>query len=337
MSPTTTTATAPSSSADAATTTTTTSSSSYLTKKQRRTQTFASSSSSSRLTTSPLYAFKDNKDNEDDSTPITTTPQQQQHVVEERKPSTGRRDIFRWFRRAAVIGAGSSTGSALRRSATAATAAAATTTTTTTAINPEKQKSSSSSSTTTTTSTTPGRIVELQVANLQGNADQTGTIRIQLEPTWAPRGVERFEDLTAAHFWKDCRIFRVLPGFVCQFGINGNPATQSLWRSRNLPDDPVRVSNTRGTVVFATAGPNSRTTQLFVNTADNAFLDRQGFAPIGKVVSGMEYVDQFYAGYGEGAPAGRGPNQGFIQAKGNAYLQEQFPKLSYISNAGFVE
>jgi peptidyl-prolyl cis-trans isomerase A (cyclophilin A) len=142
--------------------------------------------------------------------------------------------------------------------------------------------------------------------------------------------------LTAAKFWNDCRFFRVLPGFVCQFGIAASPAQQSEWRSKPLPDDPVRVSNKRGTVCFATAGPNTRTTQLFISTADNAFLDRQGFSPIGKVVQGMEYVDQFYAGYGEGAPSGRGPNQNLIQLKGNVYLQE-FPQLSYISSAAFVE
>jgi len=129
------------------------------------------------------------------------------------------------------------------------------------------------------------------------------------------------------------RIFRVLPGFVAQFGINGNPEVQAKWKAQNLKDDPVKVTNKRGTVVFATAGPNTRTTQLFINLNDrNSFLDKQGFSPLGEVVSGMDVVDQFYAGYGEGAPSGKGPNQGLIQAKGNAYLEPNYPKLSYFSS-----
>lgn len=130
----------------------------------------------------------------------------------------------------------------------------------------------------------------------------------------------------------------MLPGFVAQFGINGDPNVQSQWRSSSIPDDPVKVSNTRGTVVFATAGPNTRTSQIFVNTRDqgNAFLDKQGFSPFGQVVEGMDVVDKFYAGYGEGAPAGKGPNQALIQAKGNTYL-EAYPKLSYIKSARFSD
>lgn len=125
----------------------------------------------------------------------------------------------------------------------------------------------------------------------------------------------------------------MLPGFVVQFGINGTPDVQKKWRGANMPDDPVRVSNDRGTVVFATAGPNSRTTQLFINTRSNAFLDKQGFSPIGRVIEGMDVVDLMYAGYGEGAPAGKGPNQGKIQLEGNKYLRESFPKLTYIQSA----
>jgi peptidyl-prolyl cis-trans isomerase A (cyclophilin A) len=131
----------------------------------------------------------------------------------------------------------------------------------------------------------------------------------------------------------------VLPGFVAQFGINGNPDVQAQWRSSNIPDDPVKQTNSRGTVVFATAGPNTRTTQIFINTRQqgNTFLDQQGFSPIGQVIEGMDVVDRFYAGYGEGAPSGGGPNQGLTQMKGNAYLGTSFPKLSYISKAFIVE
>lgn len=143
------------------------------------------------------------------------------------------------------------------------------------------------------------------------------------------------QKLTEIGFWDDCRIFRVIPGFICQFGINGDPSVQSTWRGQNLKDDPVKVTNARGTVVFATAGPNSRTTQIFINTREqgNAFLDNQGFSPIGKVIEGMDVVDKMYAGYGEGAPSGKGPNQAKIQREGNLYLKESFPKLSYFKKA----
>lgn len=182
-----------------------------------------------------------------------------------------------------------------------------------------------------------GKLIEFEVQNLDGIEGNTGKFVIRMRPDWAPKGVQRFEELTEKKFWDNCRIFRVLPGFVAQFGINGDPQTQGIWRSRALTDDPVKVTNARGTVVFATAGPNTRTTQIFINTRDqgNGFLDKQGFSPIGEVVSGMDVVDKFYSGYGEGAPSGKGPNQGLIQAKGNEYLEKSYPKLSYFSSATF--
>ncbi|KAL7501992.1 hypothetical protein ACHAWX_000424 [Stephanocyclus meneghinianus] len=177
-----------------------------------------------------------------------------------------------------------------------------------------------------------GKLIEFTVNNLDGNEGSTGTFVVKTHPEWAPSGVERFEALAESSFFDGCRVFRVLPGFVSQFGINGNPEVQAKWRSQNLRDDPVRVTNKRGTVVFATAGPNTRTTQLFINLSDrNSFLDKQGFSPLGEVVSGMDVVERFYSGYGEGAPAGKGPNQGLIQAKGNEYLESAYPKLSYFS------
>lgn len=132
-------------------------------------------------------------------------------------------------------------------------------------------------------------------------------------------------------------MFRVLPGFVAQWGIHGDPAVQAQWSNNALPDDPVRVTNKRGMLTMANAGPNTRTSQIFINTREdgNAFLDQQGFAPIGHVIEGMEHVDAFYAGYGEGAPEGNGPNQGLLQQKGDDYLKK-FPKLSYIAGAKFL-
>jgi peptidyl-prolyl cis-trans isomerase A (cyclophilin A) len=178
-----------------------------------------------------------------------------------------------------------------------------------------------------------GKIVEIQVSNLDGGS--AGTIKIQMKPEWAPRGVARFEELVTNGFYDDCRFFRVLPGFIAQFGINGDPNVMSKWRSSSIPDDPVKVTNSRGTVVFATAGPNTRTTQIFINTRNqgNAFLDKQGFSPFGEVLEGMDIVDKLYAGYGEGAPGGKGPNQALLQKKGNSYLTEGYPSLSYISKA----
>jgi len=118
-----------------------------------------------------------------------------------------------------------------------------------------------------------------------------------------------------------------------QFGISGNPDLSALWHEATIPDDPVKQSNTRGMVSFATAGPNTRTTQVFINFGDNSALDGQGFAPFGQVASGMNVVDSIYGGYGEGAPRGRGPDQGRIQTEGNAYLVEAYPKLDYIKKA----
>ena len=120
---------------------------------------------------------------------------------------------------------------------------------------------------------------------------------------------------------------------MVQFGINGDPAISAKWRDANIQDDPVHESNRRGTISFATAGPNTRTTQVFINFGDNSNLDGMGFSPFGKVVSGMNVVDALYAGYGEGAPQGNGPSQGRLQMEGNAYLVKDFPRMDYIKKA----
>jgi peptidyl-prolyl cis-trans isomerase A (cyclophilin A) len=124
---------------------------------------------------------------------------------------------------------------------------------------------------------------------------------------------------------------------MVQFGIHGSPQVSAKWRDANIPDDPAAgQSNKRGAITFATAGPNTRTTQLFINYADNASLDGMGFTPFGQVVDGMSVVDSLYKGYGEGAPQGRGPDQGRIQSEGNAYLKQDFPQLDYIKAARLV-
>ena len=157
-----------------------------------------------------------------------------------------------------------------------------------------------------------------------------GPFVIEVHRDWAPNGADRFYNLVKNGFFDDARFFRVISGFMVQFGINGDPAVSAPWRNATMKDDPVRQSNKRGYITFATAGPDSRTSQVFINFADNSRLDGQGFAPFGQVTSGMNIVDALHSGYGEGAPSGRGPDQGRIQREGNAYLKKDFPNLDYV-------
>ena len=164
-----------------------------------------------------------------------------------------------------------------------------------------------------------------------------GDFTIEVQRAWAPRGADRFYNLVSNGYYDDVRFFRAITGFMVQFGIHGDPKVSVVWRNAEIPDDPVKASNKRGMVTFATAGPNARTTQVFVNFGNNDNLDGMGFAPFGKVIEGMKVVDSLYAQYGEGAPSGRGPDQSRIQAEGNAYLTSQFPKLDYVKTAKIVE
>jgi peptidyl-prolyl cis-trans isomerase A (cyclophilin A) len=164
-----------------------------------------------------------------------------------------------------------------------------------------------------------------------------GDFVIEVQREWAPNGADRFYNLAKNGWFDDARFFRVIKGFMAQFGINGDPSLNSVWKDANIQDDPVKQSNTKGMVSFATRGPNTRTTQLFINFADNNRLDGMGFAPFGKVVSGMDVVDALNGEYGEGAPRGRGPDQGRIQSEGNAYLKKDFDKLDYVKTARVLE
>jgi peptidyl-prolyl cis-trans isomerase A (cyclophilin A) len=137
-------------------------------------------------------------------------------------------------------------------------------------------------------------------------------------------------------YFNNVEFFRVVPGFMCQFGIHGDPKISAAWREATIQDDPVKGSNTRGTISFATAGPNTRTTQMFINFADNTGLDGQGFAPFGKVTSGMDVVDKIDGEYGDGPPSGTGPDQGSIQMQGNDYLKKNFPHLDYIKSVTVI-
>ena len=160
-----------------------------------------------------------------------------------------------------------------------------------------------------------------------------GKFVVEVTRAWAPNGADRLYNLVKNGFFNDTRFFRVISGFMVQFGIHGDPAISAAWRMARIPDDPVKESNKRGYITFATAGPNTRTTQVFINFRDNAGLDGQGFSPFGRVTSGMDVVDKLYSGYGEGAPSGRGPDQGRVQAEGNAYLTKSFPEMDYVKTA----
>lgn len=180
----------------------------------------------------------------------------------------------------------------------------------------------------------PAGFTEQAPASFKANFDTSkGTFVIQVTRDWAPVGADRFYNLVKNGFYDDIRFFRVIDGFMAQFGIHGNPTVQAAWRTANLKDDAVKGSNKRGMVTFATAGPNTRTTQLFINFGNNTGLDRQGFAPFGEVVQGMDVVDKLYNGYGEGAPSGKGPDQNRLQKEGNAYLTKEFPRLDFIKAA----
>jgi peptidyl-prolyl cis-trans isomerase A (cyclophilin A) len=164
-----------------------------------------------------------------------------------------------------------------------------------------------------------------------------GDFVVESQREWAPLGVDRFYNLVKNGYYDGVCFFRVISGFMAQFGIHGDPKVSAAWRQERIQDDPVKQSNKRGYISYAMAGPSTRTTQLFINYADNSKLDQLGFAPIGRVVEGMDVVDRLYAGYGEGAPQGKGPNQGRLQTEGNAYLTKDFLQLDCIKKATIIE
>jgi len=154
-----------------------------------------------------------------------------------------------------------------------------------------------------------------------------GDFLVEVHKDWAPLGADRFYNLVRRGFFTNASFFRVVPGFVVQFGLSADPAVNKVWEKATIKDDPVKQSNKRGALVFATAGPNTRTTQLFINFADNVRLDGMGFAPFGEVIDGMDVVDKIYAGYGEQ------PHQDLITAQGDAYISKNFPKIDKIKLA----
>jgi peptidyl-prolyl cis-trans isomerase A (cyclophilin A) len=169
--------------------------------------------------------------------------------------------------------------------------------------------------------------VEFEVTLSKGVSDK---FVVEVYPEWAPLGAARFKEIIEGDVWNFARFFRVVSGFMVQWGIPGKPSEAAKWRDNKIKDDKVIESNKRGTITFATSGKDSRTTQVFINFVDNQNLDGMGFAPFGKVISGMDVVDKIYAGHGET------PDQGQIQSAGNTYLKKNFPKLSYIKSARIV-
>ena len=161
-----------------------------------------------------------------------------------------------------------------------------------------------------------------------------GVFVIEVTRASAPLGADRFYNLVRGGFYDGARFFRTLPKFVVQFGINPDPKVSKAWGdATKIKDDPVKESNQRGAVTFAMAGPDTRTTQVYINMRDNSRLDKMGFAPFGKVIAGMDVVEKLYADYGEGPPRGKGPDQDKIEAEGEAYLAREFPKLDKIVRA----
>jgi cyclophilin family peptidyl-prolyl cis-trans isomerase len=174
----------------------------------------------------------------------------------------------------------------------------------------------------------PSALKEQAPATYKASFDTSaGKFVVDVHRDWAPKGADRFYNLVKNGFFDECRFFRVVPNFMVQFGINGEPDVQKNWANANITDDPVKQSNKKGYVTFATRGKDTRTSQVFINFKDNSFLDAQGFAPFGEVTSGMDVVEKINAEYGEK------PNQGSIQSNGNTYLKASFPKLDYIKKA----
>lgn len=163
-----------------------------------------------------------------------------------------------------------------------------------------------------------------------------GEFTMNVTRAWAPNGADRFYNLVRHHFYDGAAFFRVLPGFMAQFGLSAYPQVSRAWEPASIKDDPVTQHNRRGYVSFAMAGPNTRTTQIFINYRDNGNLDQSGFSPFALVTDGMDVVDKLYNGYGEGAPDGHGPGQDLIGNRGRAYLEKDFPKLDVIRTASIV-
>ena len=183
--------------------------------------------------------------------------------------------------------------------------------------------------------TDPAKLTEKAPETFKAQFDTTkGKFIIEVTRSLSPNGADRFYNLVRSGYFTDVAFFRVVPGFMCQFGMHGDPAVTAKWADARIPDDPVVSSNKRGTITFAMGGPNTRSTQFFINFSDNTRLDGMGFSPFGKVIEGMDVVDKINGEYGDmPQQGGSGPNPEFIAQQGNAYLKKEFPHLDYIKSA----
>jgi peptidyl-prolyl cis-trans isomerase A (cyclophilin A) len=163
-----------------------------------------------------------------------------------------------------------------------------------------------------------------------------GDFVVEAIRAWAPRGADRFHELIRMRYFDQGRFFRVLPGFIAQFGIHRDFKVHDVWRKLVIPDDPPQQKNLRGTLAFAKSGPDTRATEVFINLADNLILDEEHFVPFGRIVEGVEVIDKLYSGYGELRPEGKGPEASRVEEEANSYIVPRFPKLDYIKTAKFV-
>ena len=182
----------------------------------------------------------------------------------------------------------------------------------------------------------PGEVVQAPDTFSVAFETSKGTFQVRVNRGWAPVGADRFYQLVQSRFFDDTRFFRVVTSFMVQFGVHGDPEVNKAWEPLTIPDDPNRESNKRGMITYAHAGPGTRTTQVFINLIDNGQLDAMGFPPFGMVTEGMAVVDSLFAGYGDGPPAGFGPDQIRLIAEGNGYLAREYPKLDFIRTARVV-
>jgi peptidyl-prolyl cis-trans isomerase A (cyclophilin A) len=164
-----------------------------------------------------------------------------------------------------------------------------------------------------------------------------GDLVLKVVRAWAPKGADRFFNLVKAGFYDEVRFYRVLPKFIAQAGIHGDPAVAAAWKAAPIGDDPVSKKNLRGTLSYAKGGPDTRTTNVFINLKDNAALDAAGFAPFAEVVEGMEVADALHSGYGDAPPRGRGPSQAKLTERGNDWLKKEFKALDFIKTARVLE
>jgi peptidyl-prolyl cis-trans isomerase A (cyclophilin A) len=180
------------------------------------------------------------------------------------------------------------------------------------------------------------KIVVPEVFRVKFETSQ-GDFAVEAARAWAPRGVDRFHELVRMHYFDQGRFFRVVPGFVAQFGVHRDFKVHDVWREFFIVDDPPKQKNARGTLAYAKSGPNTRATEIFINLADNRALDDENFVPFAKVVEGMDVVDRFYAGYGEMRPQGKNIDPTRVEGEANEYLVQRFPRLDYIKKTTFVQ